>query len=79
MLQLLQSKTINIPPSADHSHQPGRQGRAVSIPEPPEAQTPVCSGSIFLPGIPGLAHHTVWHGQISFSRCQIPGEECQDP
>lgn len=37
-LQLLRGKAINIPPSK-HSHQPGRQGGAVPIPEPPEAQT----------------------------------------
>lgn len=68
----------NTAASAEQSHhysplcralpQPGRQGRAVCIPEPPEAQTPVRSCSISLPGSAGLAHHAAWHGDTSFSR-----------
>lgn len=57
-LQLLQSKAISIPPLQTTATS---QGRAVSIPEPPGAQTPVCSCTSPCLGL------LAWHGHTSFS------------
>lgn len=69
MLQPLQSKAIDIPPSAAHSHQPGK-GSVY-----PRALRGTNS-SLCLQHLPACA---VWHGHSSFSSCQIPGEEHQEP
>lgn len=65
---MLQSKAIDIPPCSP-LHQPGKGS---VYPRAPRGT----NSSLYLQHYPAWA---LWHGHTSFSSCQIPGEEHQEP